>query len=56
MVKVERQGGAGRRPKYSEKDKDKIVILWNKGLTQQAIANKIGCGKATVYRVLKERR
>lgn len=56
MILVERESHLGRKPKYNEKAKDKVVMLWNKGLTQAEIATKIGCGKSTVYRILKERR
>jgi DNA invertase Pin-like site-specific DNA recombinase len=43
----------GRKPTSDDK-KDKILKLALTNKTRQDIANEVGCGIATVYRVLKE--
>jgi DNA invertase Pin-like site-specific DNA recombinase len=43
----------GRQP-ISKDKKDKILELALTNKTRQEIADEVGCGIATVYRVLKE--
>ena len=47
---------SGYKPTGKKADTDKhnrIIELNNKGLTKEEIAKAVGCGVATVYRVLK---
>lgn len=40
------------RPRLTQSQRQKIKRLRKEGLTNQAIADVVGCGVATVYRVL----
>ncbi len=55
--KVTREPSKGGRPKkISEDMKNQIVRLYNAGGSGQEIADAVGVSKASVYRILKERR
>lgn len=47
--------GRGRHPKITEKVKDDVVTMYQKGFRVQMIVNKHGISKASVYRIIKER-
>ena len=43
------------RPRLTQAQRQKIKRLRKEGLTNQAIADVVGCGVATVYRVVHNR-
>lgn len=56
-VKVTREPSKGGRPAKIDDDmKNRIVILYNDGKNGKEIAETVGVSKASVYRILKERR
>lgn len=56
-VKVTREPSKGGRPaRIDDEMKNRIVILYNDGKTGKEIAEIVGVSKASVYRILKERR
>lgn len=56
-VKVTREPSKGGRPaRIDDEMKNRIVILYNDGKKGKEIAETVGVSKASVYRILKERR
>ena len=56
-VKVTREPSKGGRPaRIDDEMKNRIVILYNDGKNGKEIAETVGVSKASVYRILKERR
>jgi len=56
-VKVTREPSKGGRPaKIDDEMKNRIVTLYNDGKNGKEIAETVGVSKASVYRILKERR
>lgn len=56
-VMVNREPSRGGRPaKIDEEMKNKIVVLYNSGMNGKEIAEAIKVSRASVYRILKERR
>lgn len=58
MVSVDRKKGKsqGRPALFTESQIDKIVILYNQGMTQMDLSIKYKCSISTIRRVLRERR
>ncbi len=55
--RVTRQPSKGGRPaKIGEDMKNRIVKLYNNGLNGKEIAAAVGISRASVYRILAERR
>lgn len=56
-VKVNREPAKGGRPaKIDDEMKNKIVVLYNSGMNGKDIAEAVKVSRASVYRILKERR
>lgn len=56
-VKVTREPSKGGRPaKISEDTKNRIVKLYNNGMSGREIADAVKVSRASVYRILAERR
>jgi len=54
--KAKRENRVGRPSKLSEKDKDKIELLYTeKSYSWASLANEFDCSRSTIHRALKER-
>ena len=54
-IKKTEMRGRGRRPKITEKVKDDVITMYQKGFRVQMIVDKHGISKASVYRIINER-
>lgn len=52
--KTERRG-SGRRPKITEKTKDDVILMYQKGFQIQVIQEKHGISASSIYRIIRER-
>lgn len=53
IERAKAEGRTGGRPATAQKKADDIIRLANEGKTRQAIADELGIGVASVYRILK---
>ena len=54
-IKRDKKGRLNKGARLAQKDccdKEEIIRLFSKGLTAKAIANRMGCGLASVYRII----
>lgn len=56
MITVTRVSKIGRKPKFTETQKDEIVQAYNTGTGTDELADRYGVSAQTIRRVLRERR